>query len=129
GTAGTPVTGALDALSPRDQPWVVLGATNFTHTIQDHEKLKVAYDFTDALRLSYTLGVWNNDAQRGSETYLRDAAGTPVWSGTVNYGGRSYALTAADFAPTTGDLRHLIQGLSLKSSRSDAWNYEIAVST
>ncbi|MEO8466595.1 MAG: TonB-dependent receptor [Gammaproteobacteria bacterium] len=128
GTAGTPVTGVLDALSPRDQPWIVLGATSFTHTIQDHEKLKIAYDFTDVLRLSYTLGVWDNAAQRGSETYLRDAAGNPVWNGTINYGGRSYALAAADFAPTTGDLRHLIQGLSLKSSRNAGWNYEIAAS-
>jgi iron complex outermembrane receptor protein len=128
GTAGTPVTGALDSLSPRDQPWIVLGATAYTHTIQDHEKLKVAYDFSDTLRLSYTLGVWSNDSDRGSETYLRDAAGNPVWGGTVNYAGRSYALTAADFAPTAGDLRHLMHGLSLKSSRSGAWNYEVAAS-
>lgn len=128
GNAGLPVTGALDSLSPRDQPWIVLGATNYTHTIQDHEKLKLAYDFTDTLRLSYTLGVWSNDARRGSETYLRDAAGNPVWSGLVNYGGRSYAVTPADFAPTTGDLRHVMHGLSLKSSRDGAWNYEIAVS-
>lgn len=129
GTAGTPVTGALDSLSPRDQPWIVLGATNYSHTIQDHEKLKIAYDFSDALRLSYTLGIWSNDAERGSETYLRDAAGNAVWNGSINYGGRSYTLTAADFAPTTGDLRHVMQGLSLKSSRSGAWNYEIAVSS
>ncbi len=129
GTAGTPVTGALDSLSPRDQPWIVLGATTFTHTIQDHEKLKVAYDFSETLRLSYTLGIWNNDSDRGSETYLRDSAGNPVWNGVINYGGRSYALTAADFAPSAGDLRHVMQGLSLKTSRAGAWNYEIAAST
>jgi iron complex outermembrane recepter protein len=129
GSAGTLVTGALDSLSPRDQPWIVLGATNSTHTIQDHEKLKVAYDFSDALRLSYTLGVWSNDAERSSETYLRDAAGNPVWSGPINYGGRSYTVTAADFAPTTGDLRHVMQGVSLKTSRDGAWNYEVAFSS
>ena len=128
GTAGTPVTGAVDALNPREQPWLVLGTTANTHTIQDHAKVKVAYDFSPALRLSYTLGFWENGAERASETYLRDTAGNPVWSGVINSGGRSYTVAPTDFAPTAGDLRHLMHGLSLKTSRDAAWNYELAAS-
>ncbi len=128
GNAGTPVTGALEDLNPRNQPWLILGTASDTSTVQDHGKIKLAYDFGENLRLSYTLGVRENDAQRLSSTYLRDAAGNPVWSGSVNYGGRSYSVTAADFAPTSGDLRHVMQGLSLKGAASAAWSYEVAAS-
>jgi iron complex outermembrane receptor protein len=134
GPGGTPVTGALLENNPRNQPWWILGSTNQIHTLQDHAKLKLAYDFTDALRASYTLGVWTNDAVRASESYLRDAAGAPVYVGTpfgadasvINIGGRRYSLTPADLAPSRGDLLHLIHGLSIKSSSQGAWYWEVA---
>jgi iron complex outermembrane receptor protein len=127
-TAGTPVTGALPDRNPREQDWLILGSTTATHTIQDHAKLKAAYDITPSLRLSYTLGVWDNDAQRSSETYLRDAAGNPVFDGSINVDGRRYTVTPADFAPTVGDFRHLMHGLSFKTDRAAPWNFDIAVS-
>jgi iron complex outermembrane receptor protein len=126
--AGTPVTGAIADRNPRDQEWLILGSTGSTHTIQDHAKLKLAYDVSPSLRASYTLGWWNNDAERSSESYLRDAAGKAVFDGAINVGGRSYTLTPADFAPTAGDLEHVMQGLSIKSSRDGAWNWEVAAS-
>jgi iron complex outermembrane receptor protein len=127
-TAGTAVTGALPDRNPRNQDWLILGSTTATHTIQDHAKLKLAYDITPRLRASYTLGWWDNDAQRSSETYLRDAAGDPVYSGSINVDGRRYTVTPADFAPTAGDLRHLMHGLSLQTARDGVWNYELAAS-
>jgi iron complex outermembrane recepter protein len=127
-TAGTAVTGALPSRNPRNQDWLILGSTTATHTIQDHAKLKVGYEISPRLRVSYTLGMWDNEAQRSSETYLRDAAGNPVYSGTINVDGLRYAVTPADFAPTAGDLRHLMHGLSLKSERDGAWNFELAAS-
>jgi iron complex outermembrane receptor protein len=125
---GTPVTGALEDRNPREQDWLILGSTTATHTIQDHAKLKVAYEISPQLRLAYTLGIWDNEAQRTSETYLRDAAGNPVYSGTINVDGRRYTLTPADFAPTAGDLRHLMQGLSLKGEARGPWSFELAAS-
>ncbi len=127
-TAGTPVTGALADRNPREQDWWILGSTSNTHTIQDHAKVKVAYDISPALRASYTLGWWGNDAERWSETYLHDVAGSPVYSGAINVEGRRYTVTPADFAPTVSDLQHLMQGLSIKSSRDGAWNWEVAAS-
>ena len=126
---GTPVTGALDDRNPRNQDWLILGSTTATHTIQDHAKLKVAYEISPQLRVAYTLGIWDNDAQRSSETYLRDAAGNPVYSGAINVDGRRYTVTPADFAPTAGDLRHLMHGLSLKADGNGAWSFELAAST
>jgi iron complex outermembrane receptor protein len=128
GAAGAAVTGVLADLNPRNQPWLILGSTSNSNTVQDHAKVKVAYDFSDTLRLSYTLGVWENDAFRWSETYLRDIAGEPVWSGPIVHDGRGYTLSAADFAPSAGDLRHLMHGFSLRRAGAGAWAYDIAAS-
>ena len=129
GAAGTAVTGELPSRNPRNQDWLILGSTTATHTIQDHAKLKVAYEISPSHTLSYTLGLWDNAAQRSSETYLRDSAGNPVYSGAINVDGRTYDVTPADFAPAAGDLRHLMHGLSLKSDLGDVWGVEVAAST
>ena len=126
--AGTPVTGALVSRNPREQDWLILGSTTATHTVQDHAKAKVAYEISPHLIASYTLGWWDNDAQRSSETYLRDPAGNPVYSGSINVDGLRYTVTPTDFAPTAGDLRHLMHGLSLKTEREGTWNFDFAAS-
>jgi len=128
GTAGTPVTGAIPDRNPRNQDWLILGSTTQFHTLQEHGKAKLSYDFSPTLRASYTLGVWNNDADRASDSYLRDPAGTPVYSGSINFGGRSYTVTPADFAPSQGDLTHLMHGLSVKSHGRGKFDWEIAAS-
>jgi iron complex outermembrane receptor protein len=127
-TAGTPVTGAIPDLNPREQPWLIIGSTTQTHTIQDHAKLKLAYDFLPSLRASYTLAWWGNDSQRSTESYLRDPAGNAVYSGPINVDGRVYTVAPTDFAPTDSDFRHLMHGLSIKSDRDAPWNWELAAS-
>ncbi|GAB3253212.1 TonB-dependent receptor [Chitinimonas naiadis] len=127
-TNGKPVTGAIADRNPKNQDWWILGATNQVHTVQDHAKAKLAYDVSPGLRLNYTLGWWQNDADRTVDSYLRDAAGNPVYGGNVVIGGRQYALTAADFAPSKGSLTHLMQGLSLKQSTRGVFDWEIAAS-
>jgi iron complex outermembrane recepter protein len=126
--AGTPVTGAIVDKNPKNQDWVILGSTNQIHTIQDHAKVKLAYDFSPTVRASYTLGWWSNDATRTSETYLRDAPGNPVYSGNVNINGRQYTLAASDFAPSRGTLEHVMHGLSVKSNTKGVWDWEVAAS-
>jgi iron complex outermembrane receptor protein len=128
GRAGTPVTGAITEPNPRNQDWLILGSTSQIHTLQDHGKAKLSYDLSPTLRASYTLGVWQNDAVRSSVSYLRDAAGNPVYGDVINVDGRAYTLTAADFAPSRGELTHLMHGLSLKSHARDHFDWEIAAS-
>jgi iron complex outermembrane recepter protein len=128
GSAGTPVTGAASGNSPRNQPWIVLGTTGQTHTVQDHAKLKLAYDITPAVRASYTLGYWGNEADRKADTFLRDAAGNPVYSGTVNVDGRSYPVAATELAPSKASLVHVAHGLSVKSQTRRTWDWEVAAS-
>lgn len=128
GTGGTPVTGAVADRNPKNQDWWILGASNQVRTIQDHAKAKLVYDFSPTLRAGYTLGWWRNDARRSSGSYLRDGVGAPVYSGDVNIDGRRYALTPADFAPSRGNLEHVMHGLSLKSNTGGTWDWEVAAS-
>jgi iron complex outermembrane receptor protein len=135
GSGGTQVTGAVMGKNPRNQDWFLIGATNQSHTIQDHAKLKVAYDFSATLRASYTLGYWRNDTERSSQSYLRDAAGNEFYGpiGTsasvpINIEGRRFMLAPADLAPSRADLEHVIHGLSIKSSTGDAFDWEVAAS-
>jgi iron complex outermembrane receptor protein len=132
GSAGLPVTGAIPDRNPVNQDWLIIGAGGQSNTVQDHAKLKLAYDFTPTLRASYTLGWWGNDAVREVQSYLRDASGAPVFRGDaknlINIDGRSYELRASDFAPTIGTLDHLMQGVSLKRHARGEWDWEIAAS-
>lgn len=129
GDAGVPVTGAVAGRNPSNKDWWLLGATNRTHTVQDHSKFKLAWDVTPKLRASYTFGWWRNTAARTSESYLHDAAGNPVYTASrVNIDGRAYDVKASDFAPSRATLEHAMQGLSLKRHGRDTFDWEIAAS-
>lgn len=126
--AGTPVTGAIADTGPRGQPWYVVAATGIGTTHQDQAKLKLAFDVADDIRLSYVLGQWTNDAQRSAESYLRDAAGNPVYSGPVTIEGRRYSLAPSAIPLQEAEQAQRMQALSLKKHGRSAWNWTLAAS-
>lgn len=126
--SGTAVTGAVQDLNTKGAPWAIVGAYGQTDTRQDQARLKLAYDITDDLRLSYTLGVWRNHAQRDAESYLRDAAGRAVYAGTVGMDGRFYDIGATALAPTRSEQLHRIHGLALKRHTGKAFDFGIVAS-
>jgi iron complex outermembrane recepter protein len=128
GNAGTAVNGAILDRNNANAPWYILGTGTEYHTTQDHLKIKVAYDITPTLRAAYTLGYWQNKADGDSVSYLRNAAGQPVYSGPVNIDGRSFTLNGGDFALTRENLSHVMHGLSVKSHTKGEWDWEAAAS-
>lgn len=133
GATVVPVTGAVGDRSPANTPWWILGDTGRSHTVQDHAKLKLAYDFSPSLRATYTIGLWRNESDRTVNSYLRDASGNMVLpTGTaptyVEIDGRVYAVSRSDFASSKAQLEHLAQGLTLKSHARGEWDWEAAVS-
>ncbi|MFZ6817321.1 TonB-dependent receptor [Undibacterium sp. Ji22W] len=127
-TAGTVVTGAIPGKNPQGLDWWLIASTSQYHTIQDHAKIKLAYEITPTLRASYTLGVWRNGMNSGVETYLRDAAGNPVYSGEVNIAGKKYTINPTDIANSKNQLEHVTHGLNVKSNTKGEWDWEMAAS-
>jgi iron complex outermembrane receptor protein len=130
GTTGTPVTGAVSGLDRTNNPWYLLGAGTQYHTVQDQLKAKLAYDFSPTMRATYTFGLWRNDSEGRPTTYLRDAAGQPVYygTGTINIDGRSYSLGKTDFNVSNEDLQHIMHGLTLKTNTKGVFDWEVAAS-
>lgn len=128
GTTPVPVTGAVPDTNPNGQPWYILGTGTEYRTKQDQLKLRLAYDITPALRANYVLGVWQNEAQGRPATYLRDAAGQPVYNDWVSFDNKNYQLAAGDFALTNESLTHLMHGLTLKSHTGGVFDWELAAS-
>ena len=128
-TNGTPVTGAVLDRNNANDPWYLLGTSTQFHTKQDHLKAKVSYDFTPAVRAAYTLGYWQNKSSGTSQTYLRDTAGQPVFSGSPIINGQQFpALTAADFPLTEESLTHFMHGFSVKSNTQGVFDWELSAS-
>lgn len=132
GVAGTPVTGAVLDRNNANAPIYILGTGTEYHTIQDHAKIKLAYDITPTVRASYMLGIWQNESKGRPVSYLRDAAGQPVYSGPININGVAFtgnqALAGGDFALTNESLTHVMHGLSVKSNTKGTWDWEVAAS-
>lgn len=126
--AGTPVVGAVPGLNTTNTPWYLLGSGTQYHTVQDHAKLKLAYDFSPTVRATYTLGWWQNASEGRPQSWLRDAAGQPVYSGPVNIGGRRYTLAPTAFPLSDDAQTHLMHGLSVKSHTQGEFDWEMAAS-
>ncbi len=125
------VTGAVAGRNKSGQDWWLLGAGTQYHTVQDHFKAKLAYDFSPTVRATYTLASWQNTSEGRPASYLRDADGQPVYSGNVNIQGRRYTLNAnnsSSFPLTNESLRHTLQGLSVKSRTQGVFDWELAAS-
>lgn len=121
------VTGAVSGLDKTNAPWYLLGTGTQYHTVQDHAKLKLAYDIAPAVRMSYTLGLWNNKAEGNPVTYLRDAAGNPVYGGKRTINGQIYQIDGA-FSASRDSIEHVMHGVSVKRNSKGVWDWELAAS-
>ncbi|VWX63355.1 TonB-dependent receptor [Burkholderiales bacterium 8X] len=128
GSAGVPVSGYVPGLNTTNTPWYILGTGTAYRTEQDHGKLKLAYDFSPTLTATYVLGWWQNRAEARPESYLRNAAGVPVYSGPINIAGRSYNLAPTAFPLANDEQLHVMQGLSLKSNTRGEFDWELSAS-
>ena len=128
GRTGTPVYGALGGLNTTNTPWYILGTGTQYRTVQDHAKLKLAYDFSPTVRATYTLGWWQNAGSGQSASYLTNAQGQPVYSGLVSIGGRSFNLAPTAFQLTEDNATHYMHGLSVKSNTQGEFDWELAAS-
>jgi iron complex outermembrane receptor protein len=128
--AGTPVTGAFNDLNRTGAPIVEIGAGGIEAQVQDTDTLKLAYDFANGWQATYTASLFHQTDNATAQTYLRDANGTPVYSGNVNIGGFNYNIAASSFSTNVYDWDQLdlAQAMSLKSGTEDDFAWEIVAS-
>lgn len=129
GGGDTVVNGYYWDKDPKNNDRVVFGATGIDRTIQDNAKIKLAYDFSADSRLTYTLGHWRNDSDSSVQSYLRNAAGSPVYSGNLNIDGKRYTLAATALQPSYRNEEHTMNSLAYRydpKQRSD-WAFELAL--
>lgn len=60
-------------------------------------------------------------------TWLRDAAGRPVWSGRVHDGAYSFTLNGNALAPSQREDLHRQMGLTWKTRRPTGWNGSVVL--
>jgi iron complex outermembrane receptor protein len=112
--------------------------------VQDTVNLRAGYRFTPTLEASMMASWWGNTTRMRNDTFLRDAAGNPVWQGALvnaqkgasaakNYllvsnGGQIFELPASSFAPSTRDESHQQLGATLKTRNALGWNASVVVS-
>lgn len=129
GSGADTVTGYHFDKDPTHVNRVVFGATGIDHNIQDNTKVKLAYDLSPGSRLTYSLGFWRSDSDSNVQSYLRDATGNPVYSGSVTINGAAYTLSATAMQPSKRLEEHWMNSLTWRhdpTSGSD-WAFEAAL--
>lgn len=126
----TPVSGGFNDVNRTGQPIAVVGAGGLEHQRQDLGKLKLGYDISPTLQASYLLGYFGQDDDARITSFLRDAAGAPVYAGTVSLNGASYALSPGAFAGGLYKLEeaHLMQALTLAGQPSPTFSWKAVAS-
>ncbi len=124
--AGTPVTGGFADRNRTGAAIAVLGAGGLEHQVQDNLTLKLSYDLTDSIEARYTISLFNQVDNATASSYLRDAGGNPVYSGTVNMGGYAYAIAPSAFSNGVYRLgqTHIAHGFSLGAQNSDTFQWD-----
>lgn len=130
GTTGTPVTGIRYDTDPLGRPRAVFGANSgaIDRTEQHTIKLQLGQDLTPTLQASGFVAHWVNDSATRNRTFLRDANGNPVWSGSVTDGTYQFTIPAATFAPSQRDEAHWQGGFTLKTRHATGWNGSLVAS-
>ncbi|KVD81621.1 TonB-dependent receptor [Burkholderia ubonensis] len=123
-----PVTGAATDVGPNGRPRTIVGAQSIERTEQINETVRMGYAFTDHVDATLTLGHWENHYRQHGETFLRDAAGNPVYGGNVSIGGQNMTVAPGAFAPQRGDQENWLYALGLNARLESGWRLSGIVS-
>ena len=128
--AAVPVTGALPYSSRTGAAVALLGAGAQEHQTVDNATLKVAYDLTPNVTAAYELGFFQNSDYGSVQTYLKNAAGQPVYSGLLNIGGKTYNVAPSAFSNDLYNLTedHFMQSLSVGSHSGGVFDWSAIAS-
>jgi iron complex outermembrane receptor protein len=129
--SGVATTGGYGDANRNGTPILVLGSGGNEHQQQNNLSGRLTYDLTPTLTAAYTFGVFRNDTRSEAASYLRSAAGVPVYTGSLNIGGRLYTVAASALSGGQYTLTEdqLAQGLSLASHTGGAFDFELTANS
>ncbi|MBA2077805.1 TonB-dependent receptor [Rhodanobacter sp. PCA2] len=123
-----PVEGATLDRNPNGTPRLVYGANSIEHTRQTQAALQVGVDLGSQVGALFTLGWWHNNAFDSTRSLIRDAAGQPVYGGTILAGGKVWTLPASGLAPSSTDQTHVLYGAELHGRFDNDWRWDAVAS-
>lgn len=115
------------------QPRISYGDSGVMHSVDDLYKWKGGYSINPQLDALFTAAFENLDVTSVGQTYLHNAAGSPIYgnaAGTTlyNYNGLRVAPTASNFGYSTQNRQTLTLGGGLKGHLFGDWNTDSHVS-
>jgi iron complex outermembrane receptor protein len=124
-SSGTRVNGAVSATNPYGAPMYVTGYNNGQFaTTQNNMKLKLAYDITEHVRLSYTIGLWLNNATANADSTLTNSStGADYYGTTPIINNLQYSTTV--FTPNLYQQRNWTHGITLKQDTGGVFDWEL----
>lgn len=128
--AGAPAFGGFFDRDRQGLPRGVFGAGPIQVTEQNTGKLKLAYDFGPRARASYTLGVLHLSDNFSAQSYIKNAAGAPVFNtpnGVIKFNGIDYPLSGLN--PGSVEYLHLMQGVELKTETGGVFDLDLVGSS
>lgn len=123
---GVAVTGASIDKNDKNLPRNVFGAVSMERPEQTNLRFKAAYDVTDTVKATYTLGVWHLNSHTDVQSYLKDASGNTVYNNRVRLNGLRYDLNG--FNPSKADATHVMQAIDLKSDSKGFFDWQLTFS-
>ena len=123
--AAKAVSGIVYDRDTQNRERALFGATGMDHNKQDTVNLRVGYDLSATQVIEVRVAWWQDDSTVTNTTWLRDAAGNPVWSGLVKDGTRQFTVAANAFAPSTRDEVHRQLGATWKTKHAKGWNASV----
>jgi len=130
GNAGTAVSGPVNFMDARVRDSIAYGDDGEETNINDLLKMKMNYDFSSQFKLRGMIGLLDRHrSQENVNNYIRDANGNKLWTGTLNLGGKDFAISENDFDVTKAEKLDLLVGLGAEGTLNNGWNYDVALST
>jgi len=124
--AGTPtvVTGAYRDFDLTGKDRFVYGQVAPTETAHDLVKLKLGYALSEQTQLRATVSWWGGDEDLiEPASYLKNAAGQPVYSGLVQLDGFTFSVPAADFNISYRHRENVLGSLALEHRMAGGWEF------
>ncbi|MBU6951326.1 TonB-dependent receptor [Hahella sp. HN01] len=127
GAGGAPVGNPVEGAHDYPAGGYLYNSAGRSDIGESVSKIKLGYDINERLQARLTLAYLDrNEDSLNPETYLRDAAGQPVYNGDVDIDGASYKVSSQRLGES--EAKDLIYGAELEGALGDGWEIKSAVS-